>query len=265
MASIFTPKSIDEVADSVLDRKVIFVGVFFVVFTLSFAVLYALDFYPELVSKDDLETEKVSEEVINNETSVIEEGDAILVNNIDEGGITDIESNISQDDTSVSSVITDIKDTQEEIAFVGDELPRKLIFDSLDREIEVLNPQSRLVTELDAALLNGVVRHPDSATFDNEGNIFILGHSSYLPQVFNKNYQAFNGIQNMEWGDTIRVQSADTEYVYRVDKVYHAKAGEVTVPIANTGPKLTLATCNSFGTKDDRYIVESTLISQKPL
>lgn len=240
MASIFTPKSIDVVTDSILDRKLAFIGVFFVVFTVSFAILYAFDFYPELVSKDNFEPDEVSE---------VEEGDEIFTD---------------EENVSASSVINDELE-KTEVVFTGDELPRKLILDSLDREIDVLNPKSRLITELDAALLNGVVRHPDSATFNNEGNIFILGHSSYLPQVFNKNFQAFNGIQDLEWGDTIRMQSADTEYVYRVDKVYHAKANELTVPIADTGPKLTLATCNSFGSKDDRYIVESTLISKKPL
>ena len=240
MASIFTPKSIDVVTDSILDRKLAFIGVFFVVFTISFAILYAFDLYPELVSKDNFEPDEVSE---------VEEGDEIFTD---------------EENVSASSVINDELE-KTEVVFTGDELPRKLILDSLDREIDVLNPKSRLITELDAALLNGVVRHPDSATFNNEGNIFILGHSSYLPQVFNKNFQAFNGIQDLEWGDTIRMQSADTEYVYRVDKVYHAKANELTVPIADTGPKLTLATCNSFGSKDDRYIVESTLISKKPL
>jgi len=33
----------------------------------------------------------------------------------------------------------------------------------------------------------------------------------------------------------------------------------VTVPIADTGQMLTIATCNSFGSTDDRYIVEATL------
>ena len=87
--------------------------------------------------------------------------------------------------------------------------------------------------------------------------MFILGHSSYLPNVFNSNYQAFNGIQNLEWGDTIELKTEDAVYTYRVDKVYQAKAQNVIVPIADTGNMLTLATCNSFGSVDDRYIVEA--------
>lgn len=143
--------------------------------------------------------------------------------------------------------------------------PVKIIFDTLDKEVVVLNPASRDIPALDEALLSGAVRHPDSADFTEPGNIFILAHSSYLPNVLNKNFQAFNGIQKLTWGDTIRIQSADTEYVYRVDKVYEAKASEVFVPETPGEAKLTLATCNSFGSKDDRYMVEAVLVGQYQL
>jgi LPXTG-site transpeptidase (sortase) family protein len=109
------------------------------------------------------------------------------------------------------------------------------------------------------------VRHPDSADFKNVGNIFILGHSSYLPNVVNKSFQAFNGIQKMTWGDKIRLQSADTEYIYRVEKVYKTKASDAVVPPTPGKARLTLATCNSFGSKDDRFVVEAVLIDTKPL
>ncbi len=145
-------------------------------------------------------------------------------------------------------------------------LPLKIIFDSLDKkEITVLNPTSNTIASLDEALLSGVVRHPDSADFVHTGTIFILGHSSYLPVVHNKNFQAFNGIQKLVWGDTIRLQSKDMEYVYRVDKVYEAKASNAEVPLQYDTAKLVLATCNSFGTKDDRYIVEASLIMKREL
>jgi len=148
----------------------------------------------------------------------------------------------------------------------GSPLPETIIFDALDKkEVKILNPNSRNIADLDEALLHGVVRHPDSATLHDDGNIFILGHSSYLPNVMNRNFQAFNGIQNLKWGDIVRLQSADSEYIYRVDRVYMARASEVTVPVSGTGKILTLATCNSFGSKDDRYILEATLVAVEPL
>ncbi len=145
---------------------------------------------------------------------------------------------------------------------IVDPLPTRIIFDSLEnRSLTVLNPESRSVEALDTALLSGAVRHPDSADFEHAGTIFLFGHSSYLPNVINKNFQAFNGIQKLTWGDTIRLQSSDTEYVYRVDRVYKASAADAEVEIETGTAKLTLVTCDSFGTKSDRFIVEATLIN----
>lgn len=144
-------------------------------------------------------------------------------------------------------------------------LPVKIIIDALDREVDVLNPTANTVEALDAALLSGVVRHPDSADFVNEGTIFLLGHSSYLPNVMNKNFQAFNGLQKLQWGDVIRLQSADLEYVYSVEKVYEVKASEAEVPLQFDEARLIIATCNSFGTKDDRFVVEAKLVMKRPL
>jgi len=144
-------------------------------------------------------------------------------------------------------------------------LPFTMIIDSLNRTLPINNPTSRSIADLDAALLTGVVRHPDSATMAQDGTVFILGHSSYLPLVKNKMFQAFNGIEKLVWGDTIRIKTSDREYVYQVDKVYKANANTLSVPIANTAARLTIATCDSFGSESDRFIVEAVLLSSEPL
>lgn len=167
----------------------------------------------------------------------------------------------TEDPIGVETVDTEVTETQE----VAEPLPIKIIFDTLDREALVLNPESDTIEVLDAALLKGVVRHPNSADFKNTGTIFLLGHSSYLPNVTNKNFQAFNGIQKLKWGDTIRLHSDDMEYVYSVDRVYEAKASSAEVPLQFETAKLVLATCDSFGSKDDRFIVEATLVRTAPL
>ncbi len=207
-----------------------FLVVFFIVVLMTYGLLFALDFYPE-PHKADASTE-------DTDTEMIEESDT--------------------------------EPAEERVVAVVEEephsaLPTSIIFDSLGKEVPVLNPDSDEVADLDAALLSGAVRHPDSADLTTKGNMFILGHSSYLPTVFNKNFQAFNGIQNLVWGDTIRVRSADAEYIYRVQNVYKAKASEVAVPATPGKAKLTLATCNSFGSKDDRFVVEASLIETKKL
>ena len=210
-------------------KKLEFFIVFFVTVLCTYGMLFALGLTPEPVEPAyGAETDSQEEEVLDEEAS----------------------------EEEIETVVEEV---------VYSPLPTRIIFDSLGKEVPVLNPDSRDIADLDSALLNGVVRHPDSATLTDEGNVFILGHSSYLPNVLNKNYQAFNGIQDLSWGDIIRVQSEDAEYTYRVQKVYQAKATDVVVPHTPGKAQLTLATCNSFGSKDDRYIVEATLIDTQAL
>ncbi|MFT5849227.1 MAG: LPXTG-site transpeptidase (sortase) family protein [Patiriisocius sp.] len=217
------PHSFNELLRQLLIRKVSFFFTFFFVILLSYAILFIIDFIPEPIEEDTVTAvEEVEEEPIKEVLPEVEE---------------------------VKSV-------------VESPLPIKIIFETLDREVTVLNPASRAIVDLDEALLDGAVRHPDSADFSEDGNIFILAHSSYLPNVFNKNFQAFNGIQELTWGDKIRVQSDDMEYVYSVKKTYKAKATEVFVPETPGEANLTLATCNSFGSKDDRFMVEAKLIGE---
>lgn len=211
--------------DTVWDRKVAFLLAFFVIFTITYGVLFALDFLPEPKTGDSATDE------LTVETSA---------------------TSTPSDSAPVVPVTATAKPVALKIA-------------SLNREVAVLNPETRDIIELDAQLLKGVVRHPDSALLGEEGNVVILGHSSYLPNVMNKNFQALNGIQKMKWGDTIELESDGTIYTYRVEKVYQAKASGVTIPTDVTGKRLTLVTCNSFGSKEDRFIVEAKLLSEKAL
>jgi LPXTG-site transpeptidase (sortase) family protein len=227
-------KNWTQLMDALLLRKISFVIAFFVVFITTYAILFWLDFLPELVDK------KASELVAQETTEQ-------LSLPIEEEILTTLNTNNSQTLETANTPV----------------FPISIEIEALDRTIAVLNPTSRINSDLDAALLEGAVRHPDSATLAQSGTVFILAHSSYLPVVRNKNFQAFNGIQNLEWGDTINLTAEDGIYVYRVDKVYRASAQDVVVPIAGPTKRLVLATCNSFGSIDDRYIVEADLIEVK--
>ncbi len=213
-----------------LEERVVFFLVSMGVLTLTYGFLFAIDFMPEKPEEDtDIAATSTAPNIFVNNAAVIEE-------------------------------------EMVEEPIVADPYPIRIIFDTLDgRSVSVLNPESRSIEALDAALLSGVVRHPDSADFEDEGTIFLFGHSSYLPKVINKNYQAFNGIQKLVWGDTIRLQSSDMEYVYRVDSVREASALDAEVEIEMGTSKLTLVTCDSFGSKSDRFIVEATLIKSYAL
>lgn len=217
-----------QIVDAILLRKLAFLTAFFVVFISTYTVLSWFDFLPEPKSAE-------------------------------------VESSVVVDDNNIEGVKTEAVEPKIETVPVESTvatiiLPKAITIEALDKTITVLNPESREIAALDEALLSGVVRHPDSATLGQSGTVFILGHSSYLPSVRNKNFQAFNGIQNLKWGDIIEVTALEGKFIYRVEKVYRANAQEITVPIAGDSNRLVLATCNSFGTKDDRYIVEAELI-----
>ena len=216
----------ESLLERISERKLAFFVVFFIIFSLSYLVLLALDFYPEPKNGDSESLNKAAVTVTNPATEVKELPAGVL-------------------DVPIQ--------------------PTSLYIKKLNRTVKVLNPESRTVADLDSALLSGAVRHPDSALMGQKGNVLLLGHSSYLPTVLNKNFQAFNGIQNLEWGDTIELRTSDKVVVYQVEKVYRAKAEEVTVPVISNGALLTLATCNSFGAKDDRFIVEAKAVETRQL
>lgn len=125
---------------------------------------------------------------------------------------------------------------------------------------KVGNPESAQVSVLDAALLSGAVRYPGSAKAGEEGNMLLFGHSSRLPVVQNQAFKAFNDIQKLEEGDPIFVIGSERVYIYAVEKVEEANTATDAVPLSVGGAKLTLATCNNFGSKEDRFIVTANLV-----
>lgn len=145
------------------------------------------------------------------------------------------------------------------------EYPTGIEIPSIGVEASVENPASTNIAALDAALLKGAVRYPSSSKLGEEGNLIIFGHSSYLPVVRNQAFKAFNGIQKLEKGEEIIVTSGSRAYVYAVTSVREAKAGEDAIPLTASGHTLTLATCDSFGEKSDRFIVTAELKAVRSL
>lgn len=145
------------------------------------------------------------------------------------------------------------------------ELPVAISIPSIKLEATIANPTTTNVATLDAALHNGAVRYPTSGKLGEDGNVIVFGHSSYLPVVNNPAYKTFNGIQNLKTGDSITVKGATQAYVYSVVNVVSANAGKDGIPLTATGSVLTLATCDSFGTSSDRFIVTARFVESYPL
>ncbi len=138
--------------------------------------------------------------------------------------------------------------------------PIRVVAGAVGLDAAVVNPADTDIGVLDKALLKGAVRYPTSAELGVDGTVLLFGHSSYLPIVNNRAYKTFNDIQNLKEGDTISVYSGSLEYRYRVTAVETANATADAVALPQDGKYLKLVTCNTFGKKEDRFIVSASLV-----
>lgn len=163
-------------------------------------------------------------------------------------------------ETTQSAPATEqVVETQVPVVSEVVESPVRIAVKKIGLNVTIENPTSTNIEVLDAALLKGAVRYPTSAQLGQEGTMLLFGHSSYLPIVNNKNFKAFDDIQNLVAGDSVSVYSAGKEYRYSVTGMRKAKAEEDSVELLATGKHLALVTCNSFGTKSDRFVVTADL------
>ena len=144
------------------------------------------------------------------------------------------------------------------------ELPVRIVARDIGLDQSVSNPVSTDIGVLDRALLKGGVRYPTSAQLGTSGTVLIFGHSSYLPVVRNQAYKAFDGIQDLKPSQTISVYSGTTEYRYAVTGVKVADANKDVVELPQDGKHLTLVTCDSFGSKTNRFIVTANFVGEYP-
>jgi len=158
----------------------------------------------------------------------------------------------------------EVQQTEVDATNVVPAFPDRLVIPSLGKDLPTSNPQSRNIDVLDKALKSAVVRYPDSATLGEKGrNTLIFGHSSKLPIVRNKMYKAFTGIEKLKVGELIQAYSGSDVYSYRVTRVYRADANDDRIALSVPGEnRLTLLTCDTFGKRSDRWIVESELIGK---
>ncbi len=146
-------------------------------------------------------------------------------------------------------------------------LPTRIVIPILGKDLPISNPNTTNIEELDKELLNAVVRYPGSGTLGRDGNMLIFGHSSGLRNIQNEMFKAFNGIETLSAGNFINLISDGIEYVYAVSNIEHEKASNVTVEfVTDPGVKqITLTTCNTFGAKEDRWIITADFVGSHPV
>ncbi len=145
------------------------------------------------------------------------------------------------------------------------EEPIHIFIPSVGIDAPIGNPESTSVAVLDAELTKGAVRYPDSGLLGEERNLFLFGHSSFLPNIRNPAYQTFNRLEKVQIGDEILVHSGEREHRYRIISVAKVDADEALVDFTSTRQQLTLSTCDSFGKKTERFVVVADFVESHPL
>lgn len=151
------------------------------------------------------------------------------------------------------------KTEEEKIGIV----PSRIVIPKIGADSLIYNPENNDIKTLNKYLGFGAVRYPSSGLI-GKGNILIFGHSADIfLNVTNPAFKTFNNISKLERGDIIELYSKDDIFLYRVKSVRSEEASEALIKFDNTEDKLTISTCNTFGQKEDRYIVEATFIGEK--
>lgn len=146
----------------------------------------------------------------------------------------------------------------------GGELPIRVEIPSVDVAADISNPRSTSTAVLNDHLDRAAVRYPYSGRAGN-GNMFLFGHSSYLPVVQNQAYKTFNGIQNLNPGDAVYIYAENYRYTYTVRSVELVDKDTELVTFGNNSTMLTLSTCNSFGQDTERYVVKADYTTKERL
>ena len=141
--------------------------------------------------------------------------------------------------------------------------PTRIIIPAGNIDLPVQNPSTTDVNALDALLKAGPAHYIDSADLGEKGNLIIFAHSSHLPVVINKMYQAFNNIPNLKSGDSITIEGSDGKnYLYQVVSVVKADVNDgTTIDTSPThGTNLTLVTCDTLTGVSARFVLTATYI-----
>lgn len=155
---------------------------------------------------------------------------------------------------------TDRIKNQQAAGLIVAENPTRIVIDKIGVDSTISNPNTTNIATLDEYLKQGAVHYPGSGLI-GQGNMFLFGHSSNLAVVNNQAYRAFNGLKDLRAGDLIKVYGSSKVYTYRVSSVTLVDEHQALVEFNQSKNMLTLSTCNTFGKKSERYVVEADYIS----
>jgi LPXTG-site transpeptidase (sortase) family protein len=141
-------------------------------------------------------------------------------------------------------------------------LPDRIVIDKIGVSSAITHPQTADTRVLDKELQKGVVQYPGSGYLNENRNLFFFGHSTGLANVRNAAYKAFNDLGKLNIGDTLLLYAGNEVYEYAVISASLTKATEALVNFSTGRRMITLSTCNTFGKKEDRFVVTAEFAKQ---
>jgi len=134
--------------------------------------------------------------------------------------------------------------------------PDRITIEKIGVDAIISQPNTRDVNVLDQFLTKGAVHYPGSGSIEN-GNLFIFAHSTGFQIVNNQAYKTFNNLDKLVRGDIITIKAKGRSYLYKVTSVRLVDNSRALVEFNNLSRTLTLSTCNTFGAKQERWVVEA--------
>jgi LPXTG-site transpeptidase (sortase) family protein len=169
---------------------------------------------------------------------------------------------VDQNQNTAIAATTTHLNSEQEVVEMGGEVPTRIVIKKIGVDTIISNPKSANNDILNQYLLKGAVRYPGSGML-GQGNVFLFGHSSSLPVINNQAYKAFNHLKDLNPQDLILVYSEGKEYTYKVFSVTLVDSDKELVDLSTSKNMLTLSTCNVFGEKQERFVIEASFASVK--
>lgn len=109
-------------------------------------------------------------------------------------------------------------------------------------------------------LQKGVAHYKGTSLPDENGNVFITGHSSYYLWDKGKYKTVFALLPKLEKGDQITLSYKNQVYIYQVFEKIEVRPKDTWVLAQTPEPILSLMTCVPIGTNLRRLIIKASLI-----
>ena len=168
---------------------------------------------------------------------------------------------ISASSTSDIFINNSVTNNGQQIEYSNSQKTNILEIPSIGISVPVIFPQDPKINAITKDLDKGVVYYPGSVLTGQIGQIVVLGHSAPLNWPKIKYDWVFSDLNDLKYGDQIRLYFDNKEYIYRVREKKIIAKGQEIVPtsLIKDGNILILVSCWPPGKNLQRIAVQAEL------